>query len=218
MKVKNININEETTCFEKEMAWREEMSRRDTGREIMETMSYTEAKNVLTPNMENSIDKKKDFDKKYRQIKRISKKYYAPDTFEFNFAVDAVWLLKFMNGDMENQDLLKSLEHYWLFNESRKPRAINNYQAKTDLTQLISEAKNITIESLSKNPFKNSGVKRLVSLCPFHTEKTPSFTIFTNTNTFVCFGCGVKGDSIAFYQKLYGVGFVDAVKSLAGRY
>ena len=37
-----------------------------------------------------------------------------------------------------------------------------------------------------------------VGLCPFHSEKTPSFTVFSNTETFKCFGCGAGGDVISF--------------------
>jgi DNA primase len=36
--------------------------------------------------------------------------------------------------------------------------------------------------------------------CPFHQEKTPSFTIYPKTNTFHCFGCGISGDTIEFIQ------------------
>ena len=41
----------------------------------------------------------------------------------------------------------------------------------------------------------------LVGLCPFHSEKTPSFTVFRNTDSFYCFGCAAGGNVITFIQK-----------------
>jgi DNA primase len=43
--------------------------------------------------------------------------------------------------------------------------------------------------------------RNYVGLCPFHSEKTPSFTVFPNTETFHCFGCGVGGDVISFVMR-----------------
>ncbi|MDO5716578.1 MAG: DNA primase [Tissierellia bacterium] len=56
-----------------------------------------------------------------------------------------------------------------------------------------------------------------VGLCPFHMEKTPSFTVNSNTNTYKCFGCGAGGDVIEFIRNMEGMDFVDAVKYLADR-
>ena len=56
------------------------------------------------------------------------------------------------------------------------------------------------------------------SCCPFHSEKTPSFSISPIKNFYKCFGCGVSGDSISFVQKIQGVSFLDAVKYLAKKY
>lgn len=52
-------------------------------------------------------------------------------------------------------------------------------------------------------------------LCPFHTEKTPSFTVTPGRGTFHCFGCGQHGDAIEFLQRHQGVSFGDAVEQLA---
>jgi DNA primase len=53
-------------------------------------------------------------------------------------------------------------------------------------------------------------------LCPFHNEKTPSFTVNEEKGFFHCFGCGVHGDVIAFVMRDEGLSFPDAVKNLAG--
>ncbi|MFA5561276.1 MAG: DNA primase [Eubacteriales bacterium] len=54
-------------------------------------------------------------------------------------------------------------------------------------------------------------------LCPFHSEKTPSFTVFTGANNFYCFGCGVGGDAITFVRKIENLDYPDAVAFLAKR-
>lgn len=53
-------------------------------------------------------------------------------------------------------------------------------------------------------------------LCPFHNEKTPSFTVYPDTQSFYCFGCGAAGDVINFVRKISNLGYVEAVKQLAG--
>jgi DNA primase len=56
--------------------------------------------------------------------------------------------------------------------------------------------------------------KVFVGHCPFHEDKHPSFTIYPNSNHFVCFGCGEKGDAIDFIRKLKGLTFKEACKYL----
>lgn len=56
-----------------------------------------------------------------------------------------------------------------------------------------------------------------VGLCPFHSERTPSFTVFTNTETFKCFGCGAGGDVITFIMRAENLEYVSAVEFLAKR-
>ncbi len=53
--------------------------------------------------------------------------------------------------------------------------------------------------------------------CPFHSERTPSFTVFPATKSFYCFGCGAGGDVITFVMRAENVDYVDALKILADR-
>lgn len=54
-------------------------------------------------------------------------------------------------------------------------------------------------------------------LCPFHSEKTPSCTIYNDTQSFYCFGCGAGGDVITFIMKIENLEYIEAVKLLAER-
>ena len=54
-------------------------------------------------------------------------------------------------------------------------------------------------------------------LCPFHSEKTPSFYVYPDTQSFYCFGCGAGGDAINFAKKINSIDYGEAVKMLAAR-
>ena len=59
---------------------------------------------------------------------------------------------------------------------------------------------------------------RWVGLCPFHDERTPSFSVDAQEKLYHCFGCGVGGDAIKFVEEKEGLGFAEAVELLADRY
>lgn len=63
---------------------------------------------------------------------------------------------------------------------------------------------------------KRAGTNRS-GLCPFHSEKTPSFTVFPATKSFYCFGCGAGGDVVTFIQKIENLDYVGALEYLAKR-
>ncbi|MDE5964643.1 MAG: DNA primase [Eubacterium sp.] len=77
---------------------------------------------------------------------------------------------------------------------------------KTDIEDIIS-----TYVTLRKNGSTSKG------LCPFHNEKTPSFTVYSDTQSFYCFGCGAGGDAVTFLKKIENLDYIDAVKLLAQR-
>ncbi len=60
--------------------------------------------------------------------------------------------------------------------------------------------------------------RNYVGLCPFHNEKTPSFTVSPDKQIFYCFGCGVGGDSIAFIKNYEKLNYPEAIRFLAERY
>ena len=57
----------------------------------------------------------------------------------------------------------------------------------------------------------------LNGLCPFHSEKTPSFTVFPGTQSFYCFGCGKGGDAISFMMQIENLDYISAIRALAAR-
>ncbi|NMP36598.1 MAG: DNA primase [Clostridiales bacterium] len=59
--------------------------------------------------------------------------------------------------------------------------------------------------------------KTFNGLCPFHNEKTPSFTVYPETQSFYCFGCGAGGDAITFIRRIENLDYIEAVKVLAER-
>ena len=83
---------------------------------------------------------------------------------------------------------------------------IEEVVARTDIVQLISGY--VTLKRAGSN---------MVGLCPFHSERTPSFTVFPGTNGFYCFGCGAGGDAITFVRRTENLDYPDAVEFLAKR-
>lgn len=83
---------------------------------------------------------------------------------------------------------------------------LDELRAKTDIEDTIS-----SYVSLRKRGSTSKG------LCPFHNEKTPSFTVYSDTQSFYCFGCGAGGDVVTFIKKIENLDYIDAVKLLAQR-
>ena len=78
----------------------------------------------------------------------------------------------------------------------------------------IKQRNNITDVISRFVPLKRAG-SNLVGCCPFHSEKTPSFTVFPATSSYYCFGCGAGGDVITFEMQAEGLDYRDAVEQLA---
>jgi DNA primase len=83
---------------------------------------------------------------------------------------------------------------------------INELIARTDIVELIDR----------KVPLKKAG-KNHSACCPFHSEKSPSFTVSRDKQFYHCFGCGVHGNAIDFIMEYDRLEFVDAIEELAGQ-
>src|SRR5215469_9434775 len=62
---------------------------------------------------------------------------------------------------------------------------------------------------------KKTGAQNFGGLCPFHKEKTPSFSVHATRQFYHCFGCGASGDVFSFVQKIENITFPEAVRSVA---
>lgn len=83
---------------------------------------------------------------------------------------------------------------------------IEELLSRVDIVEIINEA----------TPLRRAGAN-YVSRCPFHTEKTPSFTVSQTKQFYHCFGCGAHGNALRFLMEHSGYHFVDAIESLASR-
>ena len=83
---------------------------------------------------------------------------------------------------------------------------LSELRMRCDIEQIIS----------SYVPLRRRG-KNLVGLCPFHNEKTPSFTVYPETESFYCFGCAAGGEVISFIRRIENLDYVEAVRFLCER-
>lgn len=83
---------------------------------------------------------------------------------------------------------------------------LQELKARCDISDVVSGYVNL----------KRRG-RNLVGLCPFHSEKTPSFNIYPENGSFYCFGCGTGGDVITFIMKIENLDYIEAVRYLAQR-
>lgn len=84
----------------------------------------------------------------------------------------------------------------------------------------ISEIKNAAdiVDIVSEAVLLKKAGKNHIGLCPFHSEKTPSFTVSPDKQIFYCFGCGTGGNVFSFLMKQEGLSFPEAVRGLGKRY
>jgi DNA primase len=82
---------------------------------------------------------------------------------------------------------------------------IDAVKERTDIVKLVSQ----------HLALKKSGHDSMSGLCPFHQEKTPSFSVSPSKQVFYCFGCGKGGDAITFLRELEHLSYVEAVERLA---
>ncbi|WP_436628254.1 DNA primase [Desulfosporosinus nitroreducens] len=84
---------------------------------------------------------------------------------------------------------------------------IEEVRSRTDIVEIISEY--VSLQRKGKN---------YLGLCPFHAEKTPSFTVTPEKQMFYCFGCNVGGNAFSFLMKKENWSFVESIQNLASRY
>ena len=182
-------------------------TKKDLGRvyspkELLEI--FPEAKEVIPMKLKEWEEKEELLLQKLRKLMREAKKIDAKNA--------AFW--SFLLKDLFEKKLQKIRKHIhrlnsYLYDEESKGKVITPCD--------IEKAKQVPIsdifEMLYEGVVKRSG-KSYYCLCPFHEEKNPSFHIYPESNTFVCFGCGEKGDVIDLVKKMKKVNFKRAVEFL----
>jgi DNA primase len=83
--------------------------------------------------------------------------------------------------------------------------------------EAVRQAADIVAVVSARTQLRKSGARHL-GLCPFHDERTPSFSVSADKGTYYCFGCGAGGDTVRFVEETENVGFVGAIEWLADRF
>ena len=88
------------------------------------------------------------------------------------------------------------------------------------LEELVAEIKNRLdiVEVVSEQVILKKNGSHYWGLCPFHKEKTPSFSVNPQLGIYKCFGCGAGGDALRFIMQTKGIEFIDLIKELAARF
>lgn len=111
--------------------------------------------------------------------------------------INKMWLRLKGVGDVDNR----------LHQEFMPEEVIEEVRSRADIVEIISEYVNLQRKG-----------KSFLGLCPFHAEKTPSFTVTPEKQMFYCFGCNVGGNVFSFLMKRENWSFLESVQNLASRY
>ena len=87
----------------------------------------------------------------------------------------------------------------------------------SDFAQTVKQQADIVKVIEGYMRLRKAGAQRYTGLCPFHKEKTPSFSVHAGQQFFYCFGCQASGDVFSFVGKIENVGFPEAVRIVAGK-
>lgn len=118
---------------------------------------------------------------------------------------------------IECENLGLSYAQYWnnraIDNMSRWYAKNENLLENRDWEDKYDYAMNIRIEEVCRHLYPKGDYKR-AKCCPFHKDKTPSFHVYQNTNSWFCFGCNEGGSPINFVMRKNNLNFKEAVKFL----
>src|SRR6202167_2675405 len=92
---------------------------------------------------------------------------------------------------------------------------LGNRLSMSDFAQSVKQQADIVKVIEGYIRLRKAGAQRYTGLCPFHKEKTPSFSVAAAQQFFYCFGCRATGDVFSFVGKIENVGFPEAVRIVA---
>ncbi len=119
---------------------------------------------------------------------------------------------EFQDFETYNYRLAQNVKTLFLI-KNNNSKISNSYISKDIIFNVLGKDIVYICKQLGIEVFKSG--KYYIALCPFHQEKTPSFTIYRDTNSFYCFGCNVGGDNITLLKKVQDLTFKDAVELLS---
>jgi len=124
-----------------------------------------------------------------------------------------MFLTEIVTAKFGEYPILEKWYWYWKnLQDIANPRK-KHREPKGMTPDMVARAKQVPLQNLFTGTLRKFG-NRHTGCCPFHEEKTPSFSIFENTNKFHCYGCGEHGDAIDFVMKLKNIKFNEAVQEL----
>lgn len=113
----------------------------------------------------------------------------------------------------KSSELYQRIKHYQ-YKLGQKERTGGYVEQENKITEdTVATAKRVRISDLYDDHTARRG-KHIIGRCPFHNEKTASFTVYLETNSFWCFGCARGGDVIDFVMMRDNIEFIPAVKLL----
>jgi hypothetical protein len=193
----NDELSEHEFFAELEAGWRETLPHLSDTEWLL---VFPEARQILPEKLKEWVAEKK-------RLIDIAKKYLrasAGDTYWYLWASLHMSVIPKIEAAAKHiARIQRQIRHTSSGNGNK------GYITETD----IKRAKEVPIESLLSTPIRRTG-KTITANCPLHTDHSPSFVIYTETNTCWCFGCQEGGDSIALVRKLYKFDFIGSVKYL----
>ncbi len=203
--INGLYSNEEIEFFDQlEIEWKNSLPKFD----IPQLLKYfPEGKKLIREKLEQNIEQ---YRKDAIELKRIEQEGYdvifrkSPKENEWfwNIVLEVMFLEPLRQSERK---LKRDLFYLSL---------LKGHPATKGITpENILKAKEYLLTDMYSGTLKRNK-NLLVGVCPFHIEKTGSFTIYEKENNWHCFGCGVGGDSIDFVMKQQNISFIDAVKKL----
>ncbi len=145
-----------------------------------------------------------------KEIKRLTEPYVNREDLDAFFA--RLCIKHFLI-----EKLIKVEEALFRIERLKRKKNQPKNRPKNGLTdEDIEKARNVSIIQIAEvhlGKLRKTG-KGYIARCPFHEDKTPSFTLYPDSNRFYCFGCNATGDVIAFTQKIFNCDFKTAIYSL----
>ncbi len=196
MNKKDKVIVDDVFLYKFERGWRASQ-KKYSEKELLKI--FPEAKEIAPDKIEEWETKKKHLIKTIKEKLKIIK-HTKLDDFSRFFWRDYV---KIFDGE----DLLETEKHITRLSRMLSEKRVQGRISEND----IEKALQTPIENLINQPLKKCGNKLKVS-CPFHRDKTPSFYIYLESNSFFCYSCQRGGNTINLVRSLYGYSFIESVK------